>query len=195
MAITPSASTCGVWLSVPTQVSGRPRRRHLDHRRHLLQVDLVHDAVARRDHVHVLERLLGPVDEVEAVFVAAVFDGAVLRERLGSKPPHSTASEWSTISCTGTTGLTWPGRRPVGDGVAQAGQVHQRGLAQDVVADHAGREPREVEVALALDQLPSDRSAWRVAAAHEVLGQHARGVGQRVIGAGEMASTAARASK
>jgi hypothetical protein len=41
----------------------------------------------------------------------------------------------------------------VGDGVAQAGQVHQRGLAEDVVAHHAGREPREVEVALALDQL------------------------------------------
>jgi hypothetical protein len=55
---------------------------HLDHRRHFLQVDLVHDAVARRDHVDVLERLLGPVDEVEAVFVATVFDGAVLLERL-----------------------------------------------------------------------------------------------------------------
>jgi hypothetical protein len=41
----------------------------------------------------------------------------------------------------------------LGDGVAQAGEVDQRGLAEDVVADHAGREPREVEVALALDQL------------------------------------------
>ena len=45
MAMTPSASTCGVWLSVPTQVSGRPPSG-LDHRRHPLQVDLVHDAVA-----------------------------------------------------------------------------------------------------------------------------------------------------
>ena len=55
---------------------------HVDHRRHLLQVDLMHDPVARRDHVHVLERLLGPFDEVEAVFVAAVFDRAVFFERL-----------------------------------------------------------------------------------------------------------------
>jgi hypothetical protein len=58
----------------------------------------VHDAVARRDHVDVLERLLGPVDEVEAVFVAAVFDGAVLLERLRIETTASTASEWSTIS-------------------------------------------------------------------------------------------------
>jgi hypothetical protein len=71
-----------VWLSVPTRCRGRPRVLSVDHRRHLLQVDLVHDAVAGRDHVDILEGLLGPVDEVEAVFVAAIFDGAVLLEGL-----------------------------------------------------------------------------------------------------------------
>ena len=54
----------------------------LNHRRHLLQVDLVHDAVARRNHIHVLERRLGPVDEVETVVVAAVFHGTVFLERV-----------------------------------------------------------------------------------------------------------------
>jgi hypothetical protein len=113
MAITPSASTCGVCESVPTQVSGKATPLCVvDHRRHLLQVDLVHDAVARRDHVHVLEGLLGPVDEVEAVFVAAIFDARFFSKACGSKPPHSTASEWSTISCTGTTGLTLAGSPP-----------------------------------------------------------------------------------
>ncbi len=53
------------------------------HGRHLLQVDLVHDAVARRDDIDVLERFLGPVDEMEAVFVAAILDGPVAFERLG----------------------------------------------------------------------------------------------------------------
>ena len=43
---------------------------HLNDRRHFLQIDLVHDAVAGRDHIDVLERELGPVDEVEAVLVA-----------------------------------------------------------------------------------------------------------------------------
>jgi hypothetical protein len=72
----------------------------------------------------------------------------------------------------------------LGDRVAQAGQVDQRGLAQDVVAHHPRREPGEVAVAPALDELRQrlgeDR---RVAAAHQVLGQHPRGVGQRVVGA------------
>ncbi|HEY1227799.1 MAG TPA: aconitase family protein, partial [Ramlibacter sp.] len=44
---------------------------HIDHRRHLLQIDLVHDPVPRGDHVHVVEGLLRPFDEVEAVLVAA----------------------------------------------------------------------------------------------------------------------------
>ena len=54
----------------------------LNYRGHFLQVDLVHDAVAGRDYVHVLERGFGPVDEVEAVVVAAVFDGPVFLERI-----------------------------------------------------------------------------------------------------------------
>ena len=115
----------------------------------------------------------------------------------GSKPPHSTASEWSTISCTGTTGIDL-GRVAAlrGDGIAQAGEVDQRGLAEDVVADHARRKPREVAVAPALDELPQAVvEDGRVAAAHEVLGVHARGVRQPVVGAGCSASTAARASK
>jgi hypothetical protein len=39
------------------------------------------------------------------------------------------------------------------DGIAQAGQVDQRGLAQDVVAHHAHRKPRKVAIAPALDEL------------------------------------------
>ena len=155
MAITPSASTCGVWLSVPTQrVGERDAVLRLDHRRHPLQVDLVHDAVARRDHVDVLERLLGPVDEVEAVFVATVFDRAVLRERVlvetavlhGQRVVDDQLHRHDRIDLGRIAAL-------LGDRVAQAGEVHQRGLAEDVVADHARREPREIQVALAFDQL------------------------------------------
>src|SRR3546814_4680075 len=35
--------------------------------RHAFQIDLVHDAVAWWDHIDILERFLGPVDEVKAV--------------------------------------------------------------------------------------------------------------------------------
>jgi hypothetical protein len=56
----------------------------MDHRAHALQIDLVHDAVARRNHLHILEGSLAPVDEVKAVLIAPVFDGAVFLEGLRS---------------------------------------------------------------------------------------------------------------
>lgn len=49
----------------------------MDHRAHALQIDLVHDPVARRNHLHILEGLFAPLDEMKAVFIAPVFDGAV----------------------------------------------------------------------------------------------------------------------
>ena len=183
IAITPSASTCGVWLSVPTSVSGNatPSLR-VDHRRHPLQVDLMHDPVARRDHLDVLEGALRPLDEVEAVLVAPILDRAVLRERVRveaaalhrQRMVDDQLHRHHRVDLRRIAAL-------LGDRVAQAGQVDQRGLAEDVVADHARREPREVEVAPALDQLRAGiaSSIAGIAAAHQVLGMHARGVGQR----------------
>ena len=43
----------------------------------------MHDAVARRNDIDVLEGRLGPVDEMESVFIAPVFDGAVLGKGVG----------------------------------------------------------------------------------------------------------------
>ena len=176
----------GVAVGADAGVRERHAVLHVDHRRHLLQVDLVHDAVARRDHVHVLEGLLGPVDEVEAVFVAAVLDGAVLGERIRveaaalhrQRVVDDQLHRHHRVDLGRVAAL-------LGDGVAQAGQVHQRGLAEDVVAHHARREPREIQVAAALDQLPKRiGQGGRIAAAHQVLGQHARGVRQGGVGAG-----------
>ncbi|MNF35247.1 hypothetical protein D3C84_161100 [compost metagenome] len=159
---------------------------HLDHRRHFLQVDLVHDAVARRDHVDVLERLLGPVDEVETVFVATVFDGAVLLERLlvetarlhRQRVVDDQLRRHHRVDLRRVAALQ-------GDRVAQAGEIDQRGLAENVVADHTGRKPREVEVAFAFDQLLEGvGERGRVAATHEVFRQHAGGVRQGVVTAG-----------
>src|SRR5690606_13255805 len=72
-----------------------------------------------------------------------------------------------------------------GDRVAQAGEVDQGGLAEDVVADHARGEPGEVDLALAIDQLAEVvGDAVGIGAADDVLGVHARGVGQGGPGAG-----------
>src|SRR5690606_8598704 len=105
----------------------------LDHRAHLLQVDLVHDAVTGGDHVDVLERGLGPLDKVEAILVATVLDGAVLLERLGIETARlhgqrvvddQLGRHHRVDLGRVTTGL--------GDGITQAGQVDQCGLAENV---------------------------------------------------------------
>jgi len=156
------------------------------HRRHPLQVDLVHDPVARRDHVHVLERAAGPVDEVEAVLVAPVLDRAVLGKGIAVKAGvfhrqrviHDQLGGHHRIDLGRIAALAC-------DGIAQPGQVHQRGLAEDVVAHHPRRKPREIQVAPALDQLLQRIvQQRRIAAPDQVLGMHAAGVGQRVPGAG-----------
>ncbi len=126
----------------------------LDHRAHLLQVDLVHDPVPGGDHVNVLECGLGPLDEVEAVLVAAVLDGAVLLEgvRVETGGFHGQGVVDDQLGRHHRVDL---GRVPalLGDGITQAGQVHQRGLPEDVMADHTRRVPGEIQVALAVDQL------------------------------------------
>ena len=145
-----------------------------------------------------LNALLGPVDEVEAVFVAAVLDRAVLLERLrveaaaldGQRVVDDQLHRHDRVDLRRVAAL-------VGDGVTQAGEVDQRGLAEDVVADHARREPREVEVALALDELLQgvgrgwpDRSGARGSRP-----ARARCTAACPRRPGAIASTAARASK
>ena len=148
----------------------------------------MHDPVARWDHVHVLERLLGPVDEVETVGVAAILDRPILREglRVVAAAFHRQRVIDDQLHRHHRVHL----RRIAtlfGDRIAQAGQVDQRGLAEDVVADHARREPREVEVAAAIDQLQQVGIAHRpavneyVCLADDVLRMHAGGVGQRGV--------------
>ena len=158
----------------------------LNHRRHLLQVDLVHDAVTGRNHVHVLERGLGPVDEMETVFVATVFDGAVLFERIrietggfnGQRVVNDQLSRHHRVHLGRITAL-------LGDGVTQTGQVDQCSLTQNVMADHTGRIPGEVQIALALDQLLQGiGQGCGFAATHQLLRQHTRSVGQLGIGTG-----------
>ena len=65
---TPRPFTIVVWESVPTQVSGYawPSAVH-DHAGQVLDVDLVHDAGARRDDLEVVEGGLAPAQELVAL--------------------------------------------------------------------------------------------------------------------------------
>jgi hypothetical protein len=168
----------------------------LDHRRHPLQVDLVHDAVARRNHLDVLERLLGPVDEVEAVLVAPVFDRAVLLERVGieaaalhgQRVVDDQLRRHHRVDLGRIAALSaMASRRPA----RSTSAVWPRMSWQTTRAGNHGKSRSRLRSMSCV----SEASRSGIAAAHQVLGQHARGVRQRVVGAGWIASTAARASK
>ncbi len=161
-------------------------RAALHHRRHLFQVDLVHDAVAGRNHVDVLERQLGPVDEVKAVVVTPIFHLAILLEGVlletgvlhGQRMVDDQLRRHHRVHLGRVTAL-------LRDGVAQPGQVDQRGLAQDVVTHHPGRVPGKVQLLLALDQLfEGVGQQRRITAPNQLLGQHPRRIGQLGIGTG-----------
>ncbi|MOA23158.1 hypothetical protein D3C78_1437620 [compost metagenome] len=122
---------------------------------------------------------------MEAIFVTAILDGAVLLEGVrveargfdGQRVVDDQLGRHHRVDLGRVAAL-------LGDGVTQAGQVDQGGLAEDVVADHARRVPGEVQVALAVDQLFQRRGqARRLAAAHQLFGEHAGGVGQFPPGA------------
>ena len=187
MAITPSASTCGVWLSVPTQVSGNATPSiawitgDIFSRLIWCMMPLPAGITSTLSNAR-----LRPLDEVKAVFVATVLDRAVLLERLRveaavldrERVVDDELYRHDRVHLGRVAAL-------VCDGIAQSSEIDQRGLAQDVVADDAGREPREVAIAPAVgDLLQALVENRRVAAAHEILRVHARGVRQLVPGAG-----------
>ncbi len=152
----------------------------VNHRRHLFQIDLMHDAVACRNHIDVVKRTFAPVDEIEAVGIAAVFNGAVFCKCLWveawclhrQRVIHDQLHRYHRVHLCRVATLG-------GDGLAQTGQVHQCGLAENVVAYHACRVPRKIHVAAALNQLHQIiiDVHW-LGLAHDVFGMHARGVRQ-----------------
>ena len=113
IAITPSASTCGVWLSVPTSVSGNATPSFAwitgDIRSRLIwcMMPLPGGITSTFRNAFFVQLMKWKRSSLRRSSTARFFAKASF-----SKPPCSTASEWSTISCTGTTGLTCAGSPP-----------------------------------------------------------------------------------
>ena len=152
----------------------------MNHRRHPLQINLVHDAVPRRDHIDVFECVLGPVNEMKTVFITTIFNRTIFfeslwivttafhRERVINNELHR---DYRVHFGRVTTLIR--------NRITQTGQIDKRGLAEDVMTHHACREPRKVEITLTLDQLLERRRQCRwIAATHQIFGEHARGVRQ-----------------
>ena len=158
----------------------------LHHGGHFLEVDLVHDAVPRGDDVDVIEGVLAPVDEVEAVGVASLFHRAILLEGPFLKARVLHGEGVVDDELRGHHGIH-RGRisAALGDGVPKPRQIHQRRLPQNVVAHHPRRIPGEVEITLPLDQLQeAGVERFRIAPAYQLLREHPGRVGQGGVGAG-----------
>src|SRR5690554_5672746 len=102
----------GVRVGTDTGIREGNTVLNLYHTRHFFKVNLVHDAITGWNNVDIIERGFGPVDKMEAVFVTTLFYFTVLLKASSSKPPNSTAKEWSTISWVCTTGFTLAGSPP-----------------------------------------------------------------------------------
>jgi hypothetical protein len=77
----------------------------------VLDVDLVHDAGARRHDLEVVERGLAPAQELVALAVALVLELDVALERV-RRPKTSVITEWSMTSSAGASGLIPVGSPP-----------------------------------------------------------------------------------
>ena len=111
--ITPKASVCGVWLSVPTQQSGNATP--------------FSTAITGESFSKLIWCIMPLPADTTSIFSNAVFVQLIKWKRSAlrrsstarflenaslSKPPNSTAKEWSTINCVFTTGLTSCGLPP-----------------------------------------------------------------------------------
>ena len=115
----------------------------------------MHDAVAGLDHVNVLEGLLGPVNEMETVVVAAVFDGAVLGESILIVAAILDRQRVIDDQLGRHHRIDLGGVSPhVGDSISQTRQVNQSGLSEYVMTNHARWIPGKIHVLLTFDNLP-----------------------------------------
>ena len=103
-----------VWESMPDEgvAVGAPVLGGEDHPGQVLEVDLVADAGARRDHPEAVEGPLGPAQQLVALEVALVLDVDVVSIGAGV-PDRSAITEWSITSSTGTRGLIRRGSPPI----------------------------------------------------------------------------------
>ena len=113
IAITPNASTCGVWLSVPTRVSGKATPSWActtgDIRSRFIwcMMPLPGGMTSTFLNAVLVQFMKWKRSSFRRSSIALFFSKASF-----SKPACSTAREWSTMSCVGTTGLTSAGSPP-----------------------------------------------------------------------------------
>ena len=144
----------------------------------MLDVDLVHDAGARRDDLELVERALAPAQELVALLVALVLEVDVALEGVGAAE-HVDDHRVVDDQLGGRERVDL-GRvaAELGDGLAHGGEVDDAGHAGEVLHDHAGRGELDLGVRLGRRVPAGERAdvvggdVGAVLGAQEVLQQH-----------------------
>ena len=103
----------------------------------MLEVDLVHDALARRHHAQTLEARLSPAQEGEPLAVALMLEAQIHMARIGAAGDvdaqrvvdHEVGGDTRIDEAGITTGH--------GDGIAQGGEIDEQRNAQQILQQHA----------------------------------------------------------
>ena len=156
------------------------------HLRQALQVDLVHDALARRHHPEVIKGLLRPAQQLVALPVALIFPGPVARQ--GLRPPgevhlHGVVNHQVSRDLGRDLGRVAP--QP-GMGRPHGRQIHHQRHAGQVLQQHPPRVEGHRR-AVGIPRLPMQDGAGCpfgirvfVPVAQGVLQQDPQGIGQPV---------------
>ena len=144
----------------------------------MLDVDLVHDAGARRDDLELVEGALAPAQELVALLVALVLEVDVALEGVGAAE-H--VDDHRVVDDQLGGGERVDLRRvaaELGDGLAHGGEVDDAGDAGEVLHDHPGRGELDLGVRLG-GRVPAGQRAdvvrgdvRAVLGAQQVLQQH-----------------------
>ena len=119
-----------------------------DHAGQVLDVDLVHDAGARRDDLEVAERALAPAQELVALAVALVLDLDVALEGLRRAEDVGDHGVVDDQLGRGERVDLLRVAAEVGHGLAHRGEVDDARDAGEVLHDHAGRGELDLLVGL-----------------------------------------------
>ena len=124
----------------------------LNNRRHFFKVNLVHDAVTGWNHIYVFKGGFSPLNKVETVFVTTVFNGTVLFKSIRIKTCRFNGQRVVNNQLSRNDWVYF-GRvaAHISNGITQASQVNQSGLAKNVVAHDTGWVPRKVKILFAFN--------------------------------------------
>ena len=135
----------GVTVGTHTSIGKGDTVTNLNDRRHLLQIDLVHDAVPGRYHIHITECRFAPLNKVETIFIAPRLNDLVVRHGIGVRAImlhrqgviDDQLGGHYRVDFSRVTALP-------GNGITQPGQVNQRRLAENIMTNDSGWIPGKI---------------------------------------------------